>query len=114
LLSVIIAIAIPDHAGQRVITYICGLTTAHWKVSSWDVSNLKISNSIVDSYTVIIAVHSSSESVVKPLVLKTPPAVHPKPIASYLWEPDLGRMANLKLVDKRGKELVKLKLQVFA
>ncbi len=27
---------------------------------------------------------------------------------------DLGRMANLRLVDKRSKELVKLKLQVLA
>ena len=27
---------------------------------------------------------------------------------------DLGRMANLKLVDKRGKEIVELKLQVLA
>ncbi len=27
---------------------------------------------------------------------------------------DLGRMANLKLVDKRGKKLVELKLQVLA
>ena len=26
---------------------------------------------------------------------------------------DLGRMANLRLVDKRGKELVELKLQVL-
>jgi hypothetical protein len=30
------------------------------------------------------------------------------------YDIDLGRMANLKLVDKRGKELVKLKLQVLA
>jgi hypothetical protein len=27
---------------------------------------------------------------------------------------DLGRMANLKLVDKQGKELVELNLQVLA
>jgi hypothetical protein len=27
---------------------------------------------------------------------------------------DLGRMANLRLVDKRGEELVELKLQVLA
>jgi hypothetical protein len=27
---------------------------------------------------------------------------------------DLGQMANLKLVDKQGKELVELKLQVLA
>ncbi len=30
-----------------------------------------------------------------------------------LWS-DLGRMANLKLVDKQGEELVELKLQVLA
>ncbi len=30
-----------------------------------------------------------------------------------MHEPDLGRMANLKLVDKRVKEFVKLKLQVL-
>ncbi len=29
-------------------------------------------------------------------------------------EIDLGQMANLKLVDKQGKELVELKLQVLA
>ncbi len=28
--------------------------------------------------------------------------------------PDLGQLANLKLVDKQGKELVELKLQVLA
>ncbi len=27
---------------------------------------------------------------------------------------DLGRMANLRLIDKQGKELVELKLQVLA
>jgi hypothetical protein len=29
-------------------------------------------------------------------------------------QPDLGRMANLRLIDKQGKELVKLKQQVLA
>jgi hypothetical protein len=32
----------------------------------------------------------------------------------HLGGGDLGRMANLRLVDKRGKELVELKLQVLA
>ena len=50
-------------------------------------SYTKIGDSIVDSCTVIIAIHSSSASVDKPLILKTPPAVQPRPIASYLWEP---------------------------
>jgi hypothetical protein len=36
------------------------------------------------------------------------------PVSRESNEPDLGRMVNLKLVDKQGKELVKLKLQVLA
>jgi hypothetical protein len=77
LLSLIVAIVIPDHDGQSVKALIQGLTTAHWKVSSWDLSYLKIGNLVVDSCTVIIAIHSSSASVVEPLVLKTSPAVGP-------------------------------------
>jgi hypothetical protein len=34
--------------------------------------------------------------------------------AFLLREADLGRMANLRLVDKRVRELVELKLQVLA
>ncbi len=37
-----------------------------------------------------------------------------KDFLESVHEIDLDRMANLKLVDKRGKELVKLKLQVLA
>jgi hypothetical protein len=86
-LLVIVAIVMPDHDGRSVKSFVWGLSTANWKVSSRDVSYTKIGNSIVDSCTVIIAVHLSSASVVEPLVLKTPPAVCPTPIASYLWEP---------------------------
>ncbi len=87
LLSIIVAVVIPDHNGRRVKAFIRGLTTAHWKVSSRDVSYVEIGNSVVDSCTLIIAVHSSSTSVVEPIVLKMPPTVQPKPIALYLWEP---------------------------
>ncbi len=78
-LSLIVTIVIPDHDRQSVKAFLCGLTSAHWKVSLQYASYLEISNSIVDSCTVIIAVHLSSALVVKPLVLKTPPAVCPKP-----------------------------------
>ncbi len=68
-------------------SFVRGLWAANWKVSSRDVSYTKIDDPIVDLYTVIIAVHLSSASVIEPLVLKTPPAVCLTPIASYLWEP---------------------------
>jgi hypothetical protein len=86
-LSIIVAIVIPDHDGRSVKSFVRGLSAVNWKVSSWDVSYSKISDPIVDSCTVIIAIHSSSASVVKPLNLKTLLAVCPTPIGSYLWEP---------------------------
>ncbi len=86
-LSIIVAFVIPDHDGRSVKSFVRGLSAAKWKVSSRDVSYTKICDPIVDSCTVIIAIHSSSASVVKPLILKTPPAVCPTPIGSYLWEP---------------------------
>jgi hypothetical protein len=86
-LSIIAAIVIPDLNGQSVKSFVRGLTTANQKVSSRDVSYTEIGDSIVDLCMGIIPVHLSSASVVNPLVLKTPPAVHPMPIASYLWEP---------------------------
>jgi hypothetical protein len=85
-LLVIIAIVMPDHNGRSVKSFIWGLSTAHWKVSLQDILYPEISDSIVNSCRIIIAIHSSSAPVVEPTVLKTPPAVQPRPIASYLWE----------------------------
>jgi hypothetical protein len=53
---------------------------------SRDTSFVELGNSVVDSCTVIIAIHSSAALAVEPLTLKTPPLVQAKPIASYLWE----------------------------
>jgi hypothetical protein len=90
-LLVIVALVMPDHNGRSIKSFIRGLSTANWKVSSWDIYYTKIGDSIVDSCTVIIAVHSSSASVVGPLVLKTPPAVHPMLIASTYGSHSTGR-----------------------
>ncbi len=86
-LLVIVAIIMPDHDGRSVKSFIRGLLTAHWKVSSRYISYPEIGDSIIDSCRIIIAIHSSSAPVVEPIVLKIPPAVQPRSIASYLWEP---------------------------
>jgi hypothetical protein len=86
-LLVIVAIVIPDHDGRSVRAFIRGLQHAHWKVTSRDTSYVDAGDSVVDSCTIITAIHSSSASAVEPLTLKTPPLVQAKPLASYLWEP---------------------------
>ena len=67
--------------------FIQGLSNSHWKVSSQDTSYVEMGDSVVDSCTIVIAVHSSSASAVEPLSLQTPPLIQAKPLASYLWEP---------------------------
>jgi hypothetical protein len=86
-LLVVVAILMPDHDGRSVESFIRGLSTAHWKVSSRDILYPEIGDSIVNSCRIIIAIHLSSVPVVEQIGLKTPPAVQPRPIASYLWEP---------------------------
>ncbi len=86
-LAVIVAIVIPDHDGCSIRSFVRGLTTSQWKVSSRDVLFVKIGNSIANLCTIITAVHLSSANIVEPLNLKTPPTVTPRPIAAYIWEP---------------------------
>ncbi len=78
---------IPDHDGRSISTFTQGLTAAHWKVLSREVSYIDIGDTIANSCTIIIAVHSSCASNVELISLKTPPSVHPRPIGSFIWEP---------------------------
>ena len=72
LLSVIVAIVIPDHDGSSVKMFIRGLKAAHWKVSSRDVSYPEIGETVADYCSVITAVHLSCFSTVNLIVFKTP------------------------------------------
>jgi hypothetical protein len=49
LLSAIVAIVIPDHDGRSVQTFTKGLTAAHWKVTSREVSYSDIGDTIANS-----------------------------------------------------------------
>jgi hypothetical protein len=87
LLSIVVTMVHPDHDGRSVSIFTRGLTTAHWKASSRDVSYVDIGNSIVNSCKIIIAVHLSCASAVEPVDLKTPSSVSPWPIGSCIWKP---------------------------
>ncbi len=56
-------------------------------MSSRDVSYVDIGDTVADSCKIITVVYSSCASAVKPIDLRTPPAVNPRPIGSYIWEP---------------------------
>jgi hypothetical protein len=87
LLSIVVAVVIPDHDDRSISAFTRGLTAAHWNLSSREVSYQDIGDSIADSCTIIIAIHSSCASNVELITLKTPPSVTPQPIGAFVWEP---------------------------
>jgi hypothetical protein len=87
LLSTIVAVVIADHDGRSISAFTRGLTAANWKVLSREVSYQDIGDSIANSCTIIIAIHSFCASNVEPITLKTPPSVTPRPIGAFVWEP---------------------------
>jgi hypothetical protein len=87
LLSIVVAVVIPDHDGCIISAFTRGLTAANWKLLSREVSYQDIGDSIADSCTIIIAIHSSCASNVEPITLKAPPSVTPRPIGAFVWEP---------------------------
>ncbi len=87
LLSIIVTVIIPDHDGRSISAFTQGLTAAHWKLSSREVSYQDIGDSIPNSCTIIIAIYSSCASYVEPITLKTTPSVTPRPIGAFVWEP---------------------------
>jgi hypothetical protein len=86
-LSVVVAIVISNHDRQSIAALIEGLTAAHWKIKSMDISYPDIGNSIADSCSIITTIHTSCASMVVPIKLKTPPCMLAQPIGTFLWEP---------------------------
>jgi hypothetical protein len=86
-LSMVVAIIVPDHDGASVQSFIKGLSNLHWTVTTNQVSYPSIGDSVVDSCTILIAVHKSCASTVNPVMLAAPPAVPPLPISNFIYEP---------------------------
>jgi hypothetical protein len=87
LLLIIIAIIHSDHDDCTVKRFSAKLKWSGWILSSMDVHFPALGNSIVGSYCVITAVHSSCASRIKPMLLKNFPPVPPCPLGKFIWEP---------------------------
>jgi hypothetical protein len=87
LLLTIIAIIHPDHNGRSVKMFSTKLNLSSWILFSTDVQFPVLDNTIACSCCVITAVHSSCASRIKPMLLKHPPLVPPRPLGKFIWEP---------------------------
>jgi hypothetical protein len=86
-LSIIVVIVHPDHDGHSVKSFQSTLKSSGWIIASTNVFHPDLGNTVTGSCRVITAVHSSSASMLDPLLLKRPPPVSPCPLGEFLWEP---------------------------
>jgi hypothetical protein len=86
-LSIFVATIQPDHEGRSVKTFSTNLKSKGWIISSIDVHNPDLGNTVTGCCHIITAVHSSCASTVKPLQLKQPLLVPPRPLGKFIWEP---------------------------
>ena len=86
-LQMVIALIIPDHDGRCLKSFTTLLKSAGWVLSSTETSFPTNGDTVSGSCRILIGIHSSCASSVKPLQLKLPPPSPPQPLRLALWEP---------------------------
>ena len=86
-LSLFVAFVPQHHDHRYVSSFVTTLTTSQWLITTTLVSYPTCGDSVADSITVIIGIHSATTPDASQLHLKPPPSIRPPPLATYLWEP---------------------------
>jgi hypothetical protein len=87
-LQMIVAVIIPDHNGCCIKTFQRQLKSKGWCISQFDdVFFPNLGDTITGQCDILIGIHSSCASHLKPLKLKPPPPVSLHPLGAFLLEP---------------------------
>ncbi len=86
-LSLFVAFVHPDHDGCSVSKFVSQLSTAGWIISATFCSFLDYGNSVAGGTTIIVGIHTNTQSNVKKLEFRMPPSPKPVPLEAFLWLP---------------------------
>jgi hypothetical protein len=86
-LRMFVAFVHPDHNCRSVSKFVTQLSTLGWVISSMKCSFPDYGDSVIGTTTVVVGVHSNSQSKVNALSFRTPPAPKPLPLAAFVWQP---------------------------
>ena len=81
-LLIVVATIHPDHDGHSVKNFSANLKSKGWIISLIDVGYLDLGNTVAGRCRIITPVHSSCASTAKPLQMKWPPLVPPRPLGN--------------------------------
>jgi hypothetical protein len=86
-LSLFVTFVHPDHDGRSVSKFVSQLSTAGWIISTTLCSFPDYGNSVAGGTSIIVGIHTNTQSKVKKLQFRTPPSPKPVPLAAFLWPP---------------------------
>jgi hypothetical protein len=86
-LSLFITFDHPDHDGRSVSKFVSQLSFAGWIISTTLCSFPDYGNSVAGGTSIIVGIHTNTQSKVKKLQFRTPPSPKPVPLAAFLWPP---------------------------
>ena len=83
-LRAFIAFVHPDHDSRSVSKFVTQLSTSGWVISSTKCSFLDYGDSVIGTTTVVVGVHTNTQSTVKALLFRTPPTSRLLPLAAFV------------------------------
>jgi hypothetical protein len=86
-LCLFIAFIHPDHDGCSATKFVTRLHPQGWIISKSVCSFPNYSDSVVGTCSVLIGIHDSTQSKVKPLLFCMPPTRRPLSLSSFIWLP---------------------------
>jgi hypothetical protein len=84
-LRIFVAFVHPDHDGRSVSKFVRQLHIGGWVITRTDALFPDFGDSVVGTVSVIIGIHTSTQSKVDPLLFQTPPTRRPLTLASFIW-----------------------------
>jgi hypothetical protein len=84
-LRLFVAFVHPDHDGRSVTKFVRQLHNGGWIITRTECSFPDYGNLVVGLTSVVIGVHTSTQSKVKPLLFKMPPTRRPLTLTSFIW-----------------------------
>ena len=86
-LNLFVAIVHPDHDSRSVSKFVSQLKPDGWIMSTTMCSFPTLGDSITGSASVIVGIHDSTQSQVRPMSFRFPPSPKPLPLAAFVWQP---------------------------
>ena len=86
-LKLFVAFVHRDHDGCSISEFVSQLKSSGWVISTMKCLFPDFVDSIIGTASIIVGVHDSTQSRVKPVLFWTPPSPRPLPLAAFIWKP---------------------------